>query len=321
MDRPFWNNHPGVFKNSKSVVFWYRGGFDIPFRGRAMPTAFTSRAGIHSEALRILCDNKAKDQDAAHRHLCTQAPSRIYGVGGRGGSPRKTGHGKRCERRALIWSAHAPAFSLIRESGGVHARLGKKSRRERIEKRDTFAAKRTKAKRKNQLIAAGVLSVVAVIVTYSAYTFATSSASLPGAPPGSGPLGGEHEHASILTKLHGDTFDFSGSSYQVQNNWIHFENQDGTTIHRHAANVTLGYLFESLSIGLSDECYIFPDGAREFCTDDRYSLKFYLNEERVDGITDHVPRDGDRILISYGSESDEEIEAQLRELGAQAILS
>ena len=203
----------------------------------------------------------------------------------------------------------------------IRIKLGKKSRRERVEKRETFAAKRTKTKRKNQLVAAGVFAVVAVIVTYAAYTFVENQANLPGSPPGAGPLGDEHEHASILVIIHGDTFDFSGPSYQTQNNWIHFENRDGATIHRHASNVTLGYLFESLSIGLTDECFVFPNGVRSFCTDDRYSLKFYVNEESVPDITGYVARDGDRVLISYGSESDEEIDAQLRRLAAQPILS
>ena len=41
-------------------------------------------------------------------------------------------------------------------------------------------------------------------------------------------------------------FDFSAAAYQVESNWIHFEAQDGTTIHRHSSGVTMGDLFESL---------------------------------------------------------------------------
>lgn len=168
---------------------------------------------------------------------------------------------------------------------------------------------------------AAVLSVVAVIVAYSAYEFAEKSTNLPGAPDGAGPLGGEHEHASLLTILHGDTFPYSSGSYQVQNNWIHFENQDGTTIHRHATGVTLGHLFDSLSTELTDECYIFPEGIRTFCSDDKYTLKFYINGEKVSDIRDYVIRDDDRILISYGNESDPDIDEQLDQLNAQPIQS
>lgn len=198
--------------------------------------------------------------------------------------------------------------------------MGKKTREEREAKRETFASKRSKEKRKNTLIAVGVLAGIAVIVGYSAFTFATSSANAPGSPPGAGTLGDEHEHASMLVKIFGDKFDFSLPAYQIKSSWIHFEAQDGTTVHRHASGVTLGYLFDTLNIQLTDECYIFPDG-REFCTNEDYSLKFYVNHERVSSIRDYVFEDEDRILISYGNESPEEIEEQLAELDGQQIIA
>ena len=154
--------------------------------------------------------------------------------------------------------------------------MGKKSRKERVEKRESFAATRTKQKRKNMLITMGILSGVAAIVGYSAYDFATSQANVPGAPPGSGVLGDEHVHASMLVRIFGDKFDFTTPAYQIKSSWIHFEGQDGTTIHRHSTGVDLGYLFDTLSIGLDEECFVFSDG-RAFCTNEDYSLKVYIN--------------------------------------------
>ncbi|MFQ6025191.1 MAG: protein-disulfide isomerase [Nitrosopumilaceae archaeon] len=197
--------------------------------------------------------------------------------------------------------------------------MGKKTRREREEKRESFAAKRTREKRKNLLIASAVLGLVAVIVGYSAYTFATMGASAPGAPPGAGTLGDEHEHASILTRIFGDKFDYSSAAFQIKSSWIHFEGSDGTTVHRHASGVTLGYLFETLGIGLDDQCYIFPDG-REFCTNEQYSLKFFINHQPVSDIRNYIIEEGDRILISYGNEDTTEIEEQLVELDSQLIV-
>ncbi|RDJ30973.1 MAG: protein-disulfide isomerase [Crenarchaeota archaeon] len=198
--------------------------------------------------------------------------------------------------------------------------MGKKARKEREEKRESFAAQRSKQKRKTYLMAGGVLAVVVAIVAFSAYNFATNFSNAPGAPPGAGMLGGEHVHSSILVKIFGDKFDFSLPAYQIKSSWIHFEAQDGTTIHRHAEGVTLGYLFDTLSIEVSDECFIFPDG-RQFCTNEDYTLKYYVNHEQVSGIYDYVFNDEDRILISYGSETPEEIEEQLRELDSQQILA
>ncbi len=83
----------------------------------------------------------------------------------------------------------------------------------------------------------------------------------------------------------------------------------------------MGYLFETLGLTLTDECFVFKsqEGQRPFCTDDNFSLKFYINHQQVDGILDYVGQEGDRVLISYGYETPEEIEEQLQELDAQAI--
>ena len=198
--------------------------------------------------------------------------------------------------------------------------MGKKSRIEREEKRDSFATQRIKEKRKHILIAIAVISGIVAIVGVSAYNFVTLNVSAPGAPPGAGKLGDEHEHASMLVKIFGDKFDFSLPAYQVKSSWIHFEAQDGNTVHRHSSGVTLGYLFGTLKIGLNDKCFVFPD-KREFCTNEHYSLKFYVNHNPVPSITELVIKNEDRILISYGNENQTQIDAQLAELDAQPILN
>jgi len=191
--------------------------------------------------------------------------------------------------------------------------MGKKARKEREEKRESFAAKRTRQKRKSMLMTAGVLGIVVVIVGYSAFTFVNNQGSVPGAPPGSGVLGDDHTHTSILVRIFGDKFDFSSPAFQIKSSWIHFEGSDGDTIHRHSTGVTLGYLFETLGITVNFECFIFPDG-RSFCENDDYSIKFFINHEQVSDIAGYVIDENDRVLISYGNESPEEIDRQLLEL-------
>ena len=63
---------------------------------------------------------------------------------------------------------------------------------------------------------------------------------------------------------------------------------------------------------------IFPDG-REFCTNEDYSLKYFINHKQVNDIRDYVVMEEDRILISYGSEEQDAIEEQLSEVDAQMI--
>ena len=138
-------------------------------------------------------------------------------------------------------------------------------------------------------------------------------------PVGAGQLGSEHSHAGISVIIFGDKFDFSPPTYQIKSSWIHFEARDGTTIHKHATGVTLEYLFETLGLGLTDQCFVFQDG-RSFCTNEDYSLKFFVNGNQINGLGQYEINDGDRILISYGAETPQEIERQLMELENQQII-
>lgn len=198
--------------------------------------------------------------------------------------------------------------------------MGRKERREREQKRENYATKHSAAQRKQTLIAVGVLAVIAVIVGYAAWMFATMDQSTaPGGPEDAGALGSDHAHAAIQVRIFGDYFDFSAPAYQIKSSWIHFEGRDGSTVHKHATGVTLGYLFETLALGLDDKCFTFQDG-REFCTNDDYSLKFFYNGNQVEDIRDIEIMEDDRVLISYGGETPEEIEGQLIELENQRIV-
>jgi len=124
----------------------------------------------------------------------------------------------------------------------------------------------------------------------------------------------EHINQSILVKIFGDTFDFSSQTYQIKSSYVHFEGGNGVVIHKHATGVTLGYLFDTLGLGLDDQCFVFKDD-RSFCTDEDYSLKFFINGEPVSNIRDHELTANEQILISYGAD-EEELESQLLELEA-----
>jgi len=197
--------------------------------------------------------------------------------------------------------------------------MGRKERREREEKRESYSAQRSREKRKTNLIAIGVFAIIAVIVGYSVYVFVNMDQSaVPGGPENAGAFGSAHDHAGILVKIFGDTFDFDGVAYQIKSQWIHFEGNDGTTIHKHATGVTLGFLFDTLGLGLDDQCFVFKDG-KSFCTTEDYSLKFFINDKPVDDIRDYEIVEDDKILISYGADP-EELESQLLELEAQELL-
>ncbi|MFQ5496553.1 MAG: protein-disulfide isomerase [Nitrosopumilus sp.] len=197
--------------------------------------------------------------------------------------------------------------------------MGRKERRAREQKRDNYATKHSAEKRKQTLIAIGVLSVIVVIVGYAGYLFINMTETAPGGPENAGALGSEHSHAAILVSIFGDVFDFSAPAYQIKSSWIHFEGRDGTTVHKHATGVTLGYLFDTLALGLDDQCFVFQDG-RNFCTNEDYTLKFFVNREQVPDIRDYEIQEGDRILMVYGAETPEEIEGLLLKLDNQPLI-
>ena len=126
-------------------------------------------------------------------------------------------------------------------------------------------------------------------------------------------FGSAHEHALISVKIFGDEFDFSTIEYQLQSPFIHFENSNGHVIHRHSNGATIGYFFETMNLKLFSNCLIFNNKV-EFCSDDEYTLKFYINGKKVDDLRDYQIIEGDLILISYGAENQKEIEKQLAEL-------
>ena len=196
--------------------------------------------------------------------------------------------------------------------------MGRKERREREVKRENYASKHSAEKRKQTLIAVGVLGVIVVIVGYAGFLFMNMTESAPGGPENAGALGSEHSHAALLVKIFGDTFEFSSPAFQIKSTWIHFEGRDGSTIHKHATGVDLGYLFETLGIGLDDQCYIFPDG-KQFCSNEDYSLKFFINREQVSDIRDYEIMEDDRILIVFGDETPEEIEAARKAISSPLL--
>jgi len=191
--------------------------------------------------------------------------------------------------------------------------MGRKERRERAEKRENYATRHSAEKRKETLIAVAVIAVIAVIVGYASWMFLNMTETAPGGPENAGALGSAHENVGIIVNIFGDKFDFTTPAYQIKSSWIHFEGGNGYIIHKHATGVTMGFFFDSLSLELDDQCFVFKDG-RNFCTNEEYSLKFLINGEQVSGIRDYVPENNDAILISYGAETPEELEGQLLEL-------
>jgi hypothetical protein len=169
-------------------------------------------------------------------------------------------------------------------------------------------------KQRSQLISVAIIGVVAAAIAYGVYSYAQN----PPRTASFGALGSTHEHTAFNLFINGQTIDFSQPKYQVKSQYVHFENGDGDTIHKHATGVDIGFLFETLGITFTNDCIIMDDGS-EYCNDGNNTLKFFVNGVRNDMYNNYVLMDGDRVLLSYGSEGQEQIDEQLKAVEILAI--
>ena len=134
---------------------------------------------------------------------------------------------------------------------------------------------------------------------------------------GIGPLGSTHQHADVKVYINGKAIDFSQRKYQLTTSFIHFEEGIGDVIHTHAAGLTIDHLFNSVGIKLSSDCILFE--SKNYCNDGDKTLKFYVNGKPNNEFNNRVIQDLDKYLISYGDETEEELQQQLDSIANLAV--
>jgi hypothetical protein len=168
-----------------------------------------------------------------------------------------------------------------------------------------FAPGRRKRKRYMKIIVPVIIAVSAVAVI-SAIVFSIQ----PSNSNKYGPIGSAHEHAAFLVKLDGVPIDFSESKYQVKSRFIHVENNDGTTLHRHATDVPFIEFLKSVDMDIKNGCFVRDDG-REYCDTADKRLRYFINGTESGSISDYIPNENDRILVIYGDENNNEIKQEI----------
>lgn len=84
----------------------------------------------------------------------------------------------------------------------------------------------------------------------------------------------------------------------------------GDVLHVHATGVPLWLFFESIGARLNKTCLALNEIT--YCNDKKNTLKFYVNGKLNDEYENYVLNDLDKILISYGNETD--LSEQLRSI-------
>lgn len=85
---------------------------------------------------------------------------------------------------------------------------------------------------------------------------------------------------------------------------LHANNPD--VAHVHHEGTTWGHLLANLRFGLGDE-YLATDNGRILVEGKGRTLKLILNGQQQYSVRNELIRSGDRLLISYGPESEEEV--------------
>lgn len=137
-----------------------------------------------------------------------------------------------------------------------------------------------------------------------------------------GVLGSQHIHADWKIYINGKPLELSDKSHmeRMRNNmpvssFIHVDSgapapeKTGDVIHMHATGVPLWIFFKSIGIDFNKDC-ITLENNQKFCNDGNKNLKFFINGKENNEFENYAFNDLDKILISYGDESEEEIKNQ-----------
>ncbi len=130
-----------------------------------------------------------------------------------------------------------------------------------------------------------------------------------------------HAHADFKVFLDGKEFSFNETHFDVANHYIHFHlrNPDGDkVIHVEGMeNITLKIFFDSLNITFNASCFI---ESESYCNTFEKRIRFFVSGKENFQFDFYEPKNIDRILITYGNESDEEIMLQMNNITDYACI-
>jgi hypothetical protein len=128
-------------------------------------------------------------------------------------------------------------------------------------------------------------------------------------PAGSnlGPAGSAHTHADFMVYVNGEPVDFSQAKYQVVSQKAHVEGGNGNVVHGHATGATFGYFMESVGFEYNATYLKTPD---EEYYENGKQVRMFVNT--AGDWREIEPKafqfeTGDRILLTYGNYTEEEI--------------
>jgi protein-disulfide isomerase len=133
-----------------------------------------------------------------------------------------------------------------------------------------------------------------------------------------------HAHINLKVLVNGKPVDFSQDKYQSKEGKeldqnIHFHDGVGDIVHIHKQAVKIGELFNSLAMSFDKSC-ISIDEKNKYCSDSTKKLRMYVNGTENTDLGDYEPKDLDRILITYGNETDTKIKDEIAAVADNACI-
>ena len=171
-------------------------------------------------------------------------------------------------------------------------------KKEKIEIRKEFS--------KKKVLIYSIFTFFGILIFYALFWALTSPLKI-------GPLGSAFIHADFAVFINGEKYDFNQTIFFEKNPYIYISYPYSSLLRIRATNVPLKMFFDSIGWRITKDC-IKLHTSEEYCTNKTHSLKFYVNGKRIEDISNYLIKDLDKILISYGNESEEQIKFQLKQI-------
>ncbi len=110
---------------------------------------------------------------------------------------------------------------------------------------------------------------------------------------------------------------FTAPMYHNLSKEVFIEADNPNIVHVRKSGLTWDDFFKTLPIKLTKDCL--TTGTKQmFCTSENGTLQFYLNGRKDQNALDKQIKKGDRLLVTYGKESQEKIQDQLKKIPTAA---
>lgn len=119
-----------------------------------------------------------------------------------------------------------------------------------------------------------------------------------------------NKQASFAIFTNGTFRVFTASMYHNLSEDVFIQADNPNIVYVKKSGITWDDFFKTLPFKLTQDCL--TTGTKEtFCTGSNGTLKFYLNGERKEEVLDQEIQNGDKLLVTFGNESEDTIKQQI----------